>query len=265
MASASIPPDCDVSRRLGRYVRLSEAELTAIRTGFQGPLRTSTPRREMVRQGGVPGHARLIVEGWACRRRTLPDGRQQITSLHLPGDIFGLDFLHATTAEDSVVALSQLNYVELPNERIRQMIVKHPAVGHAFWAHSLVADAVQRAWTANIGLRSASERLAHFFCEIFARLRAIGRLMHDRCEMPLTQCELAEATGLTSVHAIERYRNCAAPRRAGLVQIRSRELRIPDIAKLEHLALFDPAYLRIMNKGEKIADQQTNICYLVSR
>jgi CRP-like cAMP-binding protein len=262
MASASIPPDCDVSRRLGRYVRLSEAELTAIRTGLQGPLRTSTPRHEMVRQGGVPGHARLIVEGWACRRRTLPDGRQQITSLHLPGDIFGLDFLHATTAEDSVVALSQLNYVELPHERIRQRIVKHPAVGHAFWAHSLVADAVQRAWTANIGLRSASERLAHFLCEIFARLRAIGRVMHDRCEMPLTQCELAEATGLTSVHV---NRTLQELRRAGLVQIRSRELRIPDIAKLEHLALFDPAYLRIMNKGEKIADQQTNICYLVSR
>jgi CRP-like cAMP-binding protein len=99
-----------------------------------------------------------------------------------------------------------------------------------------------RAWISNVGQRSARERLAHLFVEIFLRLNAIGLVNGKSCEFPLTQEQLAEAVGMTNVHV---NRSLMELRAAGLIVLSSRTLTIPDIAALRSAALFDDIYLHL--------------------
>ena len=104
----------------------------------------------------------------------------------------------------------------------------------------LAANAIQREWAVNLGQRTAREHLAHLFCETFVRLRAVGLAEGSRCEMPLTQCDLGEATGMTSVHV---NRTLQELRRDGLIVLHHRILTIPDFDALAEVAMFDPGYL----------------------
>lgn len=103
---------------------------------------------------------------------------------------------------------------------------------------------MQREWTVSIGQRSALERLGHLFCELFLRLRAVGLTDGDGdgCDLPLTQNDLGEATGLTPVHV---NRTLQDMRKAGLVVLEHRRLTVPDLAALQESALFSPNYLHL--------------------
>jgi CRP-like cAMP-binding protein len=106
----------------------------------------------------------------------------------------------------------------------------------------LVNAAVQREWTVNLGQRSAIERVAHLICELFVRLRNVGLTEQNTCEWPITQIELADSTGMTSVHA---SRTVQELRNLGLVSLRDHHLTIPDLKSLMRLALFNPNYLHL--------------------
>ncbi len=82
--------------------------------------------------------------------------------------------------------------------------------------------------------------MAHLFCELHARLDAVGKARRDGFEFPLTQRELSECLGLTVVHA---NRTIQELRRRGLVELENRQLTIIDRRGLEGVAEFDPSYL----------------------
>lgn len=94
----------------------------------------------------------------------------------------------------------------------------------------------------SIGRRSAPERLAHLFCELLVRLQAVGLVGEDGYAMPVTQIDLADTTGLTSVHV---NRSLQDMRKEGLIDLRKRRLRILDLPRLRTLAEFDPADLHL--------------------
>ena len=98
----------------------------------------------------------------------------------------------------------------------------------------------------SIGQRSAAERIAHVFCELYTKLHALG-LAHDyRCAIPLTQGELGDATGITTIHV---NRILQSLRASGLITYKSGKLTIHDWNALTKLAQFDPAYLHLKPKA----------------
>jgi CRP-like cAMP-binding protein len=115
-------------------------------------------------------------------------------------------------------------------------------VARALWWATLVDEAVAREWIVNIGQRTALERTAHLFCELFHRLQAVELTRDTRCELPMTQTELGEAMGLSAVHV---NRTLQELRREGLITLEDRELKILDLPRLEAVAMFDPAYLHL--------------------
>jgi len=92
----------------------------------------------------------------------------------------------------------------------------------------------------NVGQRSAFERLAHLFCEMFMRLDAVGLTHDDQCELPLTQIELADTLALSAVHV---NRTLMEMRRGRLVSFHNRQLVIHDHVALQIAAGFNPNYL----------------------
>ncbi|MDP4024371.1 Crp/Fnr family transcriptional regulator [Methylobacterium sp. NEAU 140] len=227
-------------RKVERQVRLPEAARAALGDLARQQIRHVAARQDLVGHDTGPHHAHLILDGWACRYRQFPDGRRAIVALLLPGDLCDPYRVHRIRADHAVGALTALTVARLAPEALDEAARAHPAIEACFRREMLAALALQREWTAGVGRRSAIERLAHLFCELHLRLAAVGLVADATFPMPVTQPDLADALGQTSVHINRTLRELRA---AGLIELRGRRLTIRDLPGLKALALFDPAYL----------------------
>ena len=84
--------------------------------------------------------------------------------------------------------------------------------------------------------------MAHILCEMMVRLRAVGLAQDHTCDLPITQSELADATGLTTVHV---NRVLQQLRGAGLITLKGGVLSVLDWDGLKKAGDFDPTYLHL--------------------
>jgi CRP-like cAMP-binding protein len=118
----------------------------------------------------------------------------------------------------------------------------YPALTRALWWSTLVEEAIAREWLVNVGQRNALERMAHLFCELLYRFRAVGLNQGLSCTLPLTQVELAETLGLSSVHV---NRTLQELRRQKLITLNGGTLTIQNLRALEDLSFFNADYLHL--------------------
>lgn len=226
--------------RISRHGPLTEQEAAAIEAVAAGPVRHFPKGRDLLTQGEQPLKYHLIVGGWAYAYKMLEDGRRQILSLLLPGDICDLSNLTLRRMDHSIGTFSALSLVDLPHAAMRGLMAGQTRTAEVLWKRISVSASIQREWTLNIGQRNAVERIAHLFCELLTRLRDAGITPDDSFHLPLRQSDIADATGLTSVHV---NRILKQLRDAGLISLSGRTLRIHDFAALSDMALFTPDYL----------------------
>lgn len=235
---------------LERHCCLSPDEREAIETLREAPLVRVPARQAIMSEGESPRAVRLLAQGWAYRFKDLPDGRRQIVGLLLPGDFFDLGARLVEQMDHSVAALTPIAYYAIPSDVIGRLARDHPRIADALARHEHVSASIHREWLLNLGRRSAFERLAHLFLEIFMRLRANGIACPAECDCPLTQNDLADATGVTSVHL---NRTMQELRREGLVELRSKRLFIRDYERLAQVAMFNPNYLQVGRIARPVA------------
>ncbi|MCJ2069194.1 Crp/Fnr family transcriptional regulator [Methylobacterium sp. J-030] len=229
----------DASHRLVRFFPLGEAERNALATL---PLirHTFAPHQDIVQQGERPGQCCLIVEGWACRYRTLQQGERQILSFHIPGDLPDIQSLHLPVTDHSLAAITPLTAGFLSHAQIHDLIAEHPRLGSALWKDTLIDAAIYREWIVGMGRKEALPRMAHLLCEVFLRMQAVGLTTQHSCSLPITQTDMSDALGLTSVHVNRVLQDL---RRQELIALEHRTLTILDWSRLEAVAEFDPTYL----------------------
>ena len=225
--------------RLARLQALSQDEAHAIE-GAAGPIRLHRPHENLVREGESASHIALLLSGFAYSFRVLPDGRRQIVSYLIPGDLCDPRLLLLPTAAHTVGTLTAANVVHFAREGLLALIDRHPHLGRALCWLALQEEMIAREWLVNIGQRTALERLAHLLCEVFTRMQIVGLTDRGRCELPLTQVELADTLALSTVHV---NRTLQELRRQGLVSLSSGMLEIHDFDALQSVAMFAPDYL----------------------
>lgn len=240
--------DPALALNLEAFVRLSQDDRDAI-DRLSRAQRDVAPRRDLLREGDQPRCVQLVIDGWACRYKTLPDGRRQIVAFFLPGDFCDLNVYVLKEMDHSVGAITRLRVADIGRDEMEAMTAEHPRITQALWWHGLVHAAIQREWTLNLGQRSAYERIAHLLVELFLRLQLVARTRGDSCDFPLTQNDIADATGLTAVHV---NRTLQELRRAGLIVLQGRTLTIPDMAALQNAALFNSNYLHLGREGRQL-------------
>jgi CRP-like cAMP-binding protein len=234
--------NCVLTRRLHSLRALSDLDVAAINRLCEEPTRNAPAKRDLSRQGDRPRAVLLIKSGWAARYKTLQDGRRQFVAFLIPGDLCDLNNYLVGRMDHSIGALTRVDYVELLHEEIHRLADARPLVAQALWRQLLVGMAVEREWIVNLGQRSAIERLAHLFCEMYYRLDAVGLTYGLKYEFPITQIDLAEATGLTSVHV---NRTLQELRAMEVIVLKDRTVEILDLPALESLALFEADYLHL--------------------
>ena len=123
-------------------------------------------------------------------------------------------------------------------------LLARPLIARALWMAGLIDESALRAWTVSLGKRDASERVAHLICELFVRLGTVGSTRVDGFDLPLTQEQLGDVLGLTTVHVNRVLRHL---REAGLVSFKNCTVMIADFSKLRKAAGFDPGYLQAID------------------
>jgi CRP-like cAMP-binding protein len=237
-------PTTMLLRNLDRVMDLTPSERQAI-TELPERLLRVNPREDIVDGTKEPTEVHLIRSGMACRYTVLENGERQITNLLVPGDFCDLRALIMGDMDHSVAALGPCDLAIVPHQRFFAAIDKHPRLALALWGDTLLDAAVHREWVINIGRRCAYKRIAHLFCEIWFRLKSVG-LAHDHVfDLPMTQADLGDATGLSVVHVNRTIRQLHED---GLIQMmKGRVARLPDWRRLTEAAEFNPAYLRVAN------------------
>ena len=202
--------------------------------------RTFPARTDLIRQGDQPGPVFVILDGWACRYKILPEGTRQITSFLMPGDCCDLHASVLNFMEHSIATLSPARVALVPRGVIEGLIDTRHAITRAFWWTQLVDEDTLRAWIVSMGRRNGLQRVAHLMCELYLRARNIGLTEGDSFELPLTQTVIGDALGLTPIHVNRVLRKL---RMLGVMTLSGGDLVIPDAAKLAALAGFDDDYL----------------------
>jgi CRP-like cAMP-binding protein len=231
-----------LTRRLEEYTALTDVDRDQLARLCAQSSRTVQARHDLIREGDVPRSVFVILDGWACHYRTLETGRRQIVDFAIPGDLCDLNLFILDRMDHSIGAITRLKVAEVQREVLRGVVTHFPNITTALWWVELVSKSIHREWIVNVGQRSASERIAHLFCEMFLRLESVGLTHGFSCDFPLTQNDIAETTGLTSVHV---NRTIQELRREGLIVLERHRLTIPDMLALQGAGLFNPDYLHI--------------------
>jgi CRP-like cAMP-binding protein len=205
-------------------------------------IRVVEAHRHIVREGMPANESCLILSGLAFRQKMTLEGSRQILSVHIAGDFVDLECSLLRIADHSVQALTRCEVAMVPVRAIEALIDEHPRIGRAMWVDTLIDASIFREWIVNVGQRDARSRLAHLFCEFARRLEVAGMGSDDGYELPMTQEQLADATGLTPVHV---NRMLKAMELEGLIVRKRRFVRIPNWEQLRELAGFNELYLHL--------------------
>jgi CRP-like cAMP-binding protein len=197
----------------------------------------------VVREGDRPHFSCLMVSGFSVRHKIITGGSRQIVAVHMKGEMVDLQNSLLGTADHSVQMLTAGTVAMIPREEIVRIAFERPAVGKALWIDTLVDGSISREWVANVGRRDARTRVAHLLCEFSLRLKLAGLGERTNYELPMTQGELADASGLTDVHI---NRCLKALEADGLIdRLAPRSIVIGDWKKLADIGDFESTYLHL--------------------
>jgi CRP-like cAMP-binding protein len=238
------PQTTALIRKLESIAPLAPEEKAAL---LRLPLRLKAvaANQDIVSEGDTPSECCLIVDGFACRYNITAEGKRQILSFHMSGDIPDLQSLHLSVMDHSLISLVPCRLAFIQHDDMRSLMRHHPRLGDLFWRDTLIDAAVFRQWVVNVGRRQAPARMAHLLCELLVRLRAVELVEDYAFDLPVTQGDLADAMGITNVHVNRVLQDL---RRMGLISLHGKTLKVLDWEGLKKVGDFDPTYLHLVKK-----------------
>ena len=224
-------------QRLSGLAELSLEELQIL-NNLSRHTRSYLPREELWNEGKA-STPRIILSGWACRQRTLGDGRRQIVSFMLPGD--PCHALERPTIPGSCTVMA-LTAVVVADAKTLEAAVNvtpnlYPGLTQAVRLLAIHDSLSLQDHVVRLGRQTAYERMVHLLLELRGRLDTVNMVTNNVFPMPLTQEVLADALGLSIVHV---NRTLQQIRRDGILEIKGGSVTILDLAAMLELSDFIP-------------------------
>ncbi len=232
-------------RKLEHSDALSDEEKDVLERAFTR-IRDYGADEDIVREGDRPTESCIIVEGFAARYKVLPSGRRQISAIHIGGDFVDLHSFLLKTMDHGVTTLAPTRIAFVPHATLKKISEDYPHLTRILWLSTLIDAAIHRQWLTAMGRSSATAQMAHLICELYVRLGAIGQTNGHSFHMPVTQEELGDALGLSTVHV---NRVLTELRNGGIVQWQGGgAVTILNWDRLSEIAEFSPVYLSLQNE-----------------
>jgi CRP-like cAMP-binding protein len=193
-----------------------------------------------VRQGEPVNESMLLVRGFMTRHVDNVDGRRHLVAVHVPGDFVDLHAYALKRLDHDVGALTEATVAVFAHANLEQIQEQHQHLTKRLWFLTLLDAARHRQWICRLASLSALQRVAHFLCEMNARLLSISTSDGSNFTLPMTQGDIGEVCGLTNVHVNRVLRQL---RESGLCTVRAFNVEIHDLNGLVRAGVFQPDYL----------------------
>jgi len=238
-------PQALMIRKLESIFPLSDEEKQALES-LPVQVVTFKPDQDIVRVGDRPSQCFMVLQGFTCVYKLTTEGKRQIVAFHIPGDMPDLQSLHLKVLDNSIATVSPCTLGFIPHEALYDLCTRHHRITAALWRETLVDASIFREWMTGIGRREAYHRMAHLLCEMQVRLAMVGLVEDETFDLPITQTELADAIGASTVHV---NRVLQEMRADGLIRSRGTQVQILDWKGLMEAGDFDPLYLHLRRDG----------------
>jgi CRP-like cAMP-binding protein len=220
---------------------LSDADAERL-LGAMRPVRTVRAGSDMVKDASRPEESTILLEGWAARYKIIENGKRQITQLHVPGDFVDLHSFLLYRMDHAVLALTDCQISTVTHETLEQLTSGSYELTKTLWRCTCADAAMNRIWVAQLGGADAYRRTAHLICELYVRLKIVGRVARDSFNFHVTQTDLGDTLGMSTVHM---NRILMQLRDNGLVTFVKGAVTVHDFEGLKRAGGFDPTYLNI--------------------
>jgi CRP-like cAMP-binding protein len=234
--------DSPLIRKLEQFTRFSDEDRTLLnRISFERQKEYGA-REDIIREGEHSPDIHLVLTGLACRYKHLEDGSRQIMAFLVPGDPCDSEIFILKEMDHSIGTLAPSTISSVSGEIMKDLLLNRPTIALAFWWNTLQDEGVLRERIIDEGRRDAYSRIAFLVYEIFLRMRAFGIIDNEKFEFPVTQADLADATGLTPVHV---SRMLGRLRQQHLISTEGKKWTVCDPAGLRKAARFEGSYLHL--------------------
>jgi len=205
---------------------------------------------DIIADGEHSGLCHVVLTGLACRYKILRDGQRQIMAFLIPGDLCDAEIFILKVMDHGVAAMAPTVTALVSGETMKATLRETSSLGEALWWCTMTDLGVLRERIIDHGRRDAKERIAHLLYEMLVRYRMVGMAADDCFDFPITQTDLADATGLTPVHA---NRTLQKLRRDGLIETRGKTIKVVDPEGLKRAAQFNGDYLHLDRVHDRAA------------
>ena len=189
----------------------------------------------LIREGSASSEVHILHDGWAFRYVRLSDGRRQILSFAVPGDVLipeRLFFANFPVAY-SIQALTPASLCVFPMPALSNLLPPPSPPNQIFQGEIFQHTTWLQTQLVNIGRRSAEGRLAQLLLDIYGRLEKRKIAGNGRFDFPASQEHIADALGLTTVYV---NRLIDGFRKGGILAWSRPRIEIMEPGKLRTLA-----------------------------
>ena len=228
-------------RKLETHHALTEKDRQAV-LALPHKMRKLEAQSYLLREGDRPDRCAVLISGFAFRHKLTGNGSRQILSIHIPGEALDFQNMFLEEADHNIQTVTRTEVAEIPRRALEEQALAMPNLARAILIATLVEASIFREWVVNIGRRDSRSRISHLLCEFAFRMTAQGLKPDGEFELPMTQEQIADATGLTAVHV---NRVLKALQADGLLQLERRSMRFPSWQRLSQVGDFNPRYLHV--------------------
>ncbi|RYG79263.1 MAG: Crp/Fnr family transcriptional regulator [Alphaproteobacteria bacterium] len=225
--------------KLNGFSHLTPTEIEVLEAATAGSQQYAA-KHDLIREGDRPGPVFIVLEGWVCRYKILPNGSRQILAYLMPGDSCDLHIGLLAEMDHSIQTITPAVVATVERDQMDKIFDRHRGVAKAMYLGQLIDEGTMRAWITSMGRRASIERVAHLMCELYLRARNVGLTLEPRFSLPLSQAMLADSLGMTPVHLNRVMKELRA---SGAMTLQRGSLVIEDPNRLIRIAGFDENYL----------------------
>lgn len=227
------------SKRVREAIGLSPNDRDFLRA-LRVTERTLEHREALCREGDTAGKCAILHEGFLASYKIVSE-REQIVAFHVPGDFPDLQTLYAPVSDHFIVSMGTSRVGLISHSDLKHLISASPNLARVFWRETMIEAKILREWICNAAARDALTAIAHLICEISFRLDSVGLVADQSFHVPLTQQDLANASGFSVVHA---NRTLQELRKRRLIAWENRTVILLDFEELKRVTEFETGYLQ---------------------
>jgi len=230
--ASSVCMNCPI-HELNLCAGLRKEEIRLGRSLLDSSTHTAPAKRTICHPRETSEFVQVICHGWAATSIGLPDGRRQILSFLLPGDIASTASLFEPLPGRMVESITEVTYRKFDRGELLNIMLRHPELFKRLSRSWIEERALADQLAIDLGRRTADERIARQILSLAERLGRRGMVRDQSMAFPLRQRQIADATGLTPVHVNKVLGNF---QRANFIKIEKRSLTIVNFEALKRIA-----------------------------